>query len=324
MKRVLLTGATGLIGKYAIQPLLNLGFEVFFVSSKEGMEDTNGKWKMENGKCHCEKPCLQGDEAIQKKSYSPHLHCIKANLLDFSDIKKVFDEVKPDYLLHFAWDTTPGEYLESNVNFDWVQASLEMLKQFKLYGGKRAVFAGTCFEYEFVDEPLNETKTKLHPTSTYAKCKNHLNSLATLYSEKNDISFGWGRIFYVYGENEHPKRLVPHVINSLREGKEVTITAGELRRDYMFAGDIAGGFVAFLDSDTQGCVNICTGEAPKIKEIVDFIAEKLDKKHLVKYVDDSANQPQLIVGDKTRLSNEVKFTPEYTLFSGLEKVLMQK
>lgn len=291
MKRVLLTGATGLIGKYAIQPLLDLGFDVFVISSKD----------------------IKCQESSAK--------CINANLLDLNDIKRIFDEVKPQYLLHFAWDTTPGVYLESNVNFDWVQASLEMLKQFKANGGKRAVFAGTCFEYEFEDEPLNETKTKLNPTSTYAKCKNHLNGLATLYCEKNDISFGWGRIFYVYGENEHEKRLVPHVIKSLREGKEVTITAGELKRDYMFAGDIAAGFVAFLNSEVRGSVNICTGEAPKIKEIVDFIAEKLDKKNLVKYIDESANQPKIIVGDITRLSKEVKFTPNYTLASGLEKML---
>jgi len=294
MKRVLLTGATGLIGKYAIQPLLDSGFEVFVVSSKYETE---------------------------KNKQEADLHWVKANLLDFNELKKIFSEVQPEYLLHFAWDTTPGEYLESNSNFDWVQASLEMLKQFKLYGGKRAVFAGTCFEYEFVDEPLNEASAKFNPTSTYANCKNHLNALATLYSDKNDISFGWGRIFYVYGENEHFKRLVPHVINSLREGKEVTITAGELRRDYMFAGDIAGGFVAFLNSDAKGCVNICTGKATKIKEIVFFIAEKLDKKHLVKYVDDCTNQPKLIVGDTTRLFAEVKFTPKHTLASGLEVVL---
>lgn len=299
MKRVLVTGATGLIGKYSIQPLLDLGFEVFSVSSKAETE--------------------RGQEG--KKAGRQALHWIKANLLDFNDIKKIFEEVKPQYLLHFAWDTTPGVYLESNINFDWVQSSLEMLKQFKANGGKRAVFAGTCFEYDFGEEPLNELTSKLNPTSTYAKCKTYLNSLATLYCEKNDISFGWGRIFYVYGENEHEKRLVPHVIKNLRENKEVTITSGGLNRDYMFASDIAAGFAAFLNSDVHGSVNICTGEAPKIKEIVDFIAEKLDKKHLVKYVDDCANQPKIIVGDNTRLLTEVKFTPEHTLISGLEKVM---
>lgn len=288
MKKVLLTGATGLIGKYAIQPLLDAGFEVFAVSSSE--------------------------QNIKNVSW------VKADLLNFSNIKKVFEDVKPEYLLHFAWDTTPGSYLESNLNFDWVQASLEILKQFHLNGGKRTVFAGTCFEYEFKDEPLKEYG-ELNPKPTYAKCKNYLNQLAALYSEKNGLSFGWGRIFYVYGENEHEKRLVAHVINNLNNNKEVVITAGDLIKDYMFAGDIAAAFVKFLDTDVKGCVNICTGTPVKIKEIVTNIAEKLGKENLVKFEDKSSNDPKIILGDNTRLSQEVKFSPKYSLSEGLDKVI---
>ena len=33
---------------------------------EKGKEKVNGKWKMENGKCHCEESCLQDDAAIQK------------------------------------------------------------------------------------------------------------------------------------------------------------------------------------------------------------------------------------------------------------------
>lgn len=302
MKKVLLTGATGLIGKYAIQPLLDAGFEVFVVSSKE-TEDK--KTRRQEGK-QDEKPTLT--------------HWVQANLLDFSDIERVFEEVKPQYLLHFAWDTTPGSYLESNLNFNWMQSSLKMLEQFKLYGGKRAVFAGTCFEYKFQDSPLKEYG-ELNPTSTYAKCKNDLNKLATSYCEKNDINFGWGRIFYVYGEGEQEKRLIPYVINCLKQDKEFSTTAGELIKDYMFAGDIAAAFVKFLDSNVQGCVNICTGIPVKIKEIVSLIAKKLGKEDLIKFESEESTQPPIIVGDNLRLTKEVGYQCKYTLEQGLEKVL---
>lgn len=289
MKKVLLTGATGLIGKYAIKPLLEAGFEVFAVSSAE-------------------------------KNNEPGINWIKSDLLDFSSIRTLFEIVKPEYLLHFAWDTTPGSYLESNLNFDWVQSSLEMLKQFKINGGKRAVFAGTCFEYDFQDFPLEEYG-KLNPTSTYAKCKNNLNQLAALYCEKNEMSFGWGRIFYVYGENEHEKRLVPHVIKSLSNNQQVNIFTGDLERDYMFAGDIAKGFVYFLDSQVKGCVNICTGKAVKIKDIALYIAGKLGKENFVNIENKSTNDPKIIVGDTKRLFEEIKFKPEYSLEQGLDKVI---
>lgn len=289
MKKVLLTGSTGLIGKYALQPLLDRGFEVFAVSYSIQNEIEGIKW-------------------------------VQADLLDFSNIKKIFEDVKPEYLLHLAWDTTPGVYLESNVNFDWVQSSMEILKQFHLNGGKRAIFAGTCFEYQFLDEPLKEYGP-LNPTYTYSKCKNFLNQLATLYCEKNDISFGWGRIFYVYGENEHEKRLVAHVIKSLINDKEVNINVGELIKDYMFAGDIAAAFVKFLDTDVKGCVNICTGQPVKIKEIATAIAHKLGKEHLVHIEHGKTNDAKIILGDNTRLSKEVGFTPKYSLIEGLNTVI---
>lgn len=287
IKKVLLTGATGLIGKYAIEPLLDAGFEVFAVSSTPHEKQGGLNW-------------------------------VSANLLDSEDIKKLFEKVKPEYLLHFAWDTTPGSYLESDLNFDWVKASIEMLEQFNLYGGKRAVFAGTCFEYEFEDKPLNEVTSKINPISTYAKCKNQLRELASDYCDSKGISFGWGRIFYVFGEGENENRLVPKVINTLREDKEMSFSTGDLVKDYMFAGDIAEAFVKFLDSKVLGCINICTGMPVTIKEIVITIAKKLNKEHLVTFVDDKvSNQPKIIIGDNTRLANEVGFTPKYSLESAL-------
>lgn len=289
MKKVLLTGATGLIGKYAIKPLLEAGFEVFAVS-----------FKQEN-----------------KNTESELLHFVQSNLLNPSDIEKLFGQIKPQYLLHFAWDTTPGSYLESDLNYTWLEASLEMLKQFKLNGGKRAVFAGTCFEYDFQDKPLKE-EAKTSPKTTYAKCKDKLHKQAETYCKENDISFAWGRIFYVYGQGEHEKRLFPNVINSLKNDKEVIITVGDLVKDYMFAADIAGAFVKLLGTDVQASVNICTGKPVTIKEIVSLIAKKLAKECFVKFEEKPNSEPKIILGDNSRLLNEVGYKPQFTLDKALD------
>lgn len=293
IKKILLTGASGLIGKYAIKPLLDLDYQVWAIStSKEGLEDG--------------------------------VNWIKTNLLDLNNIKEVFEKVKPQYLLHFAWDTTAGTYLESNLNFEWVQSSLEMLKHFHANGGKRAVFAGTCFEYKFQNSPLKEDG-ELNPTYTYSKCKNHLHDFAELFCNKNDISFGWGRIFYVFGEKEQEKRLIPAVINSLKNNQEFITVSGDLIRDYMFAGDIAEGFVKFLDSGVKGTVNICTGKSTSIRQIITLIAKKLSKENLIKFEKDPEkikDQPPLIVGNNTRLTKEVGYTPSHTLEEGLDVILM--
>jgi GDP-6-deoxy-D-talose 4-dehydrogenase len=292
MKKVLLTGATGLIGKYAIQFLLDEGFEVFAVS----------KGKRENVK---------------------GINFVQADLLSFPDIKKVFEQIKPEYLLHFAWDTTPGIYLESNSNFDWFKSSLEMLKQFKLNGGQKAVFAGTCFEYEFKNEPLKEND-KLNPKTVYAKCKVHLNELASLYAQKNDINFGWGRIFYVYGANEHEKRLTPHLINSFSQDRQVTINCGSLIKDYIYAKDIAGAFVKFLASDVSGNVNICTGKPVSLENYAKTIAEKLHKMQFLVINNENVSEPPIIAGDNSRLVNEVGYKNFYTLDKAIDEIVNEK
>lgn len=289
MKKVLLTGGTGLIGKYTIEPLLKAGFKVFVVSSKNRKK-------------------LNGVEIIQ------------ADLLNFDDIKKVFEKVKPHYILHFAWDTTPGSYLESDLNFKWLNSSLEMLKQFKIHGGKRAIYAGTCFEYKFKNQPLAETD-KLNPQTTYAKCKNELREKAQIFCIENKINFCWGRIFYVYGECEQEKRLIPTVIKTLAHNKVFSTKSADLIRDYMFAQDVARAFVILLDSNVTGCVNICTAIPISIKEIICTIARKMNKEHLIKIENEASNDAPIILGDNSRLKNELHFEAEFSLESSLDIIL---
>lgn len=272
-KKVILTGATGLIGKEAIKPLLDCGFEVFALTIDKENTDCGIEW-------------------------------INCNIFDELSVKNVFAEIKPDYLLHFAWIAT-GDYLMSDINYKFIDSSLNMLREFKNNGGKRAVFAGTCFEYKFKDEPLKETD-ELNPTTIYAKCKNELREKAQKYCLDNNISFGWGRIFYVYGHGENEKRLVPHVINSLKNNKEVVIENGSLIRDYMYSRDIAVSFVKFLDSDSEGIVNICTGEGVSLGEYAQIIAEELNKINLLVIKNEKTIQPKIIIGNNEKLINIIK------------------
>ncbi len=289
-KKVILTGATGLIGKEAIQPLLDSGFEIYALTIDEKNTDCGVNW-------------------------------IKANIFDAENIKRVFESIKPLYLLHFAW-VASGDYLISEDNYELRDASLNMLKEFHQNGGKRAVMAGTCFEYEFKDAPLKEDD-KLNPQTVYAKCKNELREKAQMYCKENDISFGWGRIFYVYGKNEHEKRLTAHVINSLKNAKEVVINNGDLVKDYMYTKDIAGAFVKFLDTDIDGCVNICTGQGISLKDYTKLIAKKIGRGDLLVIKNEPTDQPKIIVGDNSRLLDEVGYNIKYSLDEALEEILRE-
>jgi len=227
------------------------------------------------------------------------------NLLNHESVKDFIEEHKPNYLLHFAWEVTPGKYLHNLNNYDWLKASENLLYYFKKNNGQRVVVAGTCFEY-FYDYPYPASKKAL------------LEVLKNM-----GISYAWGRIYYLFGEDEYSERLVPYLINSFIEEKEVKCSSGEQVRDYMHVKDVARAFVEILDSNAQGIIDIGTGDGIKVKDIINLIAEKLNGQNLVKLgaLNRTENEIESIVANISKLTNEIGFIPQYTIEEGLEKVI---
>ncbi len=273
MKKVIVTGASGLIGKESIQPLQRSGFEVVELKSSE------------------------------------------CNLFDFDKVADFIKFHQPDYLLHFAW-ITGGDYLSNPINSNYVEASYNLLKHFYDCGGGRAVFAGTCFEYDFKSTLLSE-KSDLNPITLYAKNKVRLYNLCSEFSVKYNLSFSWGRIFYVYGHGEKPGRLTSSIVSSLLKNEIVTVKYGQLLRDYMYSKDIASAFVKLLESDVQDAVNICTGKGVRLSVFASKIAEKLNKTSLLKIHQDETEQPLKIIGANSRLKEEVG----YNSFTDIDKAI---
>lgn len=288
-KKVLITGATGLIGKQLYAPLAQAGFDSYALTIDE------------------ENPAV------------PHVTWLKANVFDEPKLAAVFEQLKPDYLLNMAWCAS-GDYQTSDLNFDFVRAGLTLLKHFQKNGGKRAVFTGTCLEYAPQNTPIAETDP-LSPTTPYAHCKNALHVLAEQFCQKHDISFAYGRIFYVYGQNEHPARLTASIINHLRQGQPVTIKHAQLQKDYLYTKDIAAAFVRLLAGSVNGAVNICSGKAISLTEFATQIAQKLHREDLLDLQTLPTTQPLCIVGNNKRLREEVGFTPSYTLSQALDEIL---
>ena len=288
-KTLLVTGATGLIGKELADPLFKAGFDVHAITIDRDNPD--------NG-----------------------IHWIPGSLFDEAFVGETLDALRPDYLLNMAWATT-GDYLVSDINYSFLAAGIHLARRFAAAGGRRAVFAGTCFEYRFRDEPLREDGPLEPGRNNYTFCKNALREIAERIFADKGVSFGYGRIFYVYGRRENATRLAGRIVDRLLHGERVRITAGPLLRDYIYARDIAGAFSALLDSAAEGPVNICTGRAVSIRDFTLAIARRIGREDLVDFEDDCANQPPIIVGDNTRLLEEVGFHPAYTLDEAVDEIL---
>ena len=297
MTRALVTGGTGFIGRHALSLLAGRGHEV-----------------------HATWSSAPGDDA-------PGVTWHRCDLLDAVAARALVAEVRPTHLLHFAWYAVPGKFWDAAENAPWVEASLGLLRAFADSGGRRATLAGSCAEYDWTagEQPghLSEATTPLAPATYYGTAKNALRAVAEGYAARRGVSFSWGRIFFVYGPHEHPDRLVSSLARALVRGEPAPTSEGLQRRDFLHARDVAAAFVALLDSDVEGAVNIGSGQAVAVRDIVAAVADAAGRPDLVRRgeLPQRAGDPPLLEADPRRLRDEVGWRPAVAPADGIRETV---
>ncbi|MBT3922712.1 MAG: NAD(P)-dependent oxidoreductase, partial [Nitrospina sp.] len=168
-----------------------------------------------------------------------------------------------------------------------------------------------------------ENKTPLNPSTLYGTCKHSLQIILDAYSRETQLSSAWGRIFFLFGPGEHPDRLVSSVIRSLLKNETVPCSKGDQLRDFLYVEDLASAFVSILESDVEGPINIGSGKAVAVKELIKKICEKVQKHDLIRFgeLPTPPGDPQELVADITKLTKQVGWTPKYDLDAGIEKTI---
>jgi nucleoside-diphosphate-sugar epimerase len=237
--------------------------------------------------------------------------------------KQLLAKIKPTHLLHFAWYAVPGKYWTSIENLRWVQASINLLIDFIENGGTRAVFAGSCAEYDWNYGYCSEGITPTRPQTLYGTCKNSLQEIVSQFSKQTGVSSAWGRIFFLYGPYEAKIRLIPSVIISLLQNQPARCTHGNQIRDFLHVEDVASAFVSLLESNIEGPINIASGQPIALKTVFKQIATYLKQLDLLELgsIPVPDNEPSLLVANVERLTKEVGWTPHYTLNEGLMQTI---
>ena len=293
VKRVLVTGATGFIGSHCLNSLLQRDYEVHAVS-------TNSERKTES-------------------SIVWH----QADLLDSLSGARLMDELRPTHLLHLAWYVVPGKLISSDLNFDWVGSSMQLLRHFQRQGGRRVVMSGSSYEYDWSYGYCHESRTPTVPNTVYGACKHALDVMVQAFCSTHGLSHAWPRVFFLYGPNEHPDRLVSSVIRSVLQGQEARCSHGRQIRDYLHVQDVAEAIVSVLDSGIEGSVNIGSGTAVTLREMILTIGRALGREDLIKLgaIPSRANDAPLVVADIERLLKEVKWRPRFSMEEGLNHTI---
>jgi nucleoside-diphosphate-sugar epimerase len=299
------TGAGGFIGRQTLAPLRAAGYEVHAVIS----------------------PSSGAAGPDQALGSATHVH--RADLLDPAGTEALLEAVRPSHLLHFAWIATPAVYVESSENQRWLDASQHLLRAFQRGGGIRAVFAGSCAEYDWSRVGICHERTSPLAgeaggvQSAYARSKIAMQRFLAEFGRTHGLSTAWGRIFFQFGPYEHPQRLVASVINDLLAGRAALCTHGRQIRSFLHVADVGGAFAAVLQSPLEGAVNIGSGRRISIGQLLEQVAERIGRPQLLKLGARAApaGEPAILLPDIARLSGEAGFAPAFDLEHGLDDAI---
>jgi nucleoside-diphosphate-sugar epimerase len=292
VKRVLVTGATGLIGRHCLGPLRDRGYEVHALTHLA--------------------PAASGALAEWHQ----------ADLLEPGAAAALIRRVQPTHLLHLAWYVVPGKLISAPENFDWVPASFELVRRFAEAGGTRLAVCGSGYEYTWAHGCCIEEVTPCIPDTVYGACKHALSELVRAYAAGSPVSAVWPRVFFLYGPGEHPQRLVASVIRALLRGETAPCSHGRQLRDYLHVQDVADGLVTVLDADARGAINVCSGQALRLREIVETIGRLIGRPDLVRLgaIPARSNDVPLVMGSSA-LAAALGWSPRYDLEAGLAQTI---
>jgi nucleoside-diphosphate-sugar epimerase len=183
--------------------------------------------------------------------------------------------------------------------------------------------AGTCAEYRWDGELLREHHTPLEPATLYGACKHATHVVATAVAAQLDVSFAWGRIFFLYGPGEPTGRLVSSLASGLLAGEDVPATDGHQRRDFMYVADVADAFITLLDGRATGAFNIASGEPVAVRDVVRLIEQTTGVHDRVRLgaLATRASDPEVIVGDTRRMRTELDWHPATGLERGISETV---
>ena len=271
-KKFLITGATGFVGRQVVSKLLEKKKDVRIIVRKD-------------------KESFFGN-------IDSRIEIVTTNDLFEESVDWWNEQCKNiDTIIHLAWYSEPGKYLLSSKNTECIKGSLNLAKGAINSGVRRFVGIGTCFEYD-LDAGRLSVDTPLKPSSPYAAAKAGLYTFLSQLLSTKSIEFTWCRLFYIYGEGEDDRRLVPYIHKQLSKGLVAELSSGKQVRDFLNVSIVGKIITEIALSGKQGPINICSGVPITVRQLAEQIADEYGHRDLLRFGarPDNLTDPIVVLG----------------------------
>ncbi len=253
MSGILVTGGTGFIGSAVIRHLQQKNHELFVLDNLSF-----------------------GNREFIKIS---DRNFFQADILDSETVQKVFQDIRPDVVIHLAAIhfipyCNEHPYESANIN---IRGTMNVLNAARLAGVKKVFFASTAAVYPIYDEAVSEQHS-IGPLDIYGLSKLTGEHLCNEFHMQSGIPVIVCRFFNAFGPNETNPHLIPEIQRQVLSGNR-KIKLGNLtpKRDFIHTYDMANAVETLLEKVNSGIhiYNLGRGIEYSVTEIVDSFSRAL-------------------------------------------------
>ena len=260
---------------------------------------------------------------VFSRTYNDKIHCkqVLGDIFNFEEFIKAL-EWRPEIIVHTAWITTPGIYKNDRSNFQYAEFTTNLAKHSARIEVEHLIILGTCAEYGNQNGPSTAGVTNLSPNTLYAEQKVVAFNTVKELTQGSDLRLTWARIFYPYGPNQDQKRLIPHLIHSLRNGEPIVLADTSSIHDWITTRDIASAISWLIINELPIEIDIGTSIGFTNLELLVTLEELLQASNQLPAGEShKLGHNEFFVACKTSPLFKSGWVPTDSLITGLEWVL---
>ncbi len=295
-KRALITGGAGAIGINLVRRLVQEGTAVTVFS-------------------------LPARDLVRLKDLERKVEIITGDITNAAQVNGVVARVKPHFVFHLA-STTMSVPLAKHIEVNEL-GTLYLLEALKGLPVERFVYTGTAAVYGSGNKV--KESAPFTPDSVFGAAKAATSVLVQTYARVHAVPTVELRFFLPYGPWEHPGRLVPHIILSALDKKDLPLTAGKQERDPTYIDDVVDAFLLAANKPVpRGSIfNIASGKPVTVRKMVETVLALMGNPIAPRFgaVPTRDNEIMKMSADTNAARRVLGWKPKHTLKTGLQKTI---
>src|SRR6202162_2934595 len=262
-------------------------------------------------------------ENLASVSNHPRYRFIKADLCDLDRLRQIFEETKPDAVVHFAAEShvdrsifSPEPVFETNL-----RGTFNLLESMRTKPVGRFIHVSTDEVYGSLEAPLEADEPfPLQPSSHYSAAKAGSDLLALGYFKTYKLPVIVTRASNNYGPYQFPEKLIPLMISNALEDKPLPVYGDGMQiRDWLYVEDHCRAIVAVLEKGRDGEIYNIGGNCsvPNKTVVQRILAITGSPASLIEYVTDRPGHDRRYALSSAKLFKETGWTPQMDFERGL-------